>query len=309
MNRSRGRAVVDVLIAAACFGTTGTSQALAPAGATSLSVGSIRLIIGATGLFAVLPRSGGSVRESLRIWRLPLGALAGLCTALYQVFFFIGVARAGVALGALVTIGSGPILAGLLAWIFLGDRPTRIWMLATAVGVAGLALLSIDGASNPQVDLSGLVFALASSLAYASYTVIGKHLMNQGRHSGEVMAGTFGLGALILVPVFLLTPMGWLASWTGIGVALYLGLVATTFAYVMFGRGLSVLGAGPVATLVLGEPVVATILGVLFLGERLGMAGWVGWLLVLAGLALQGLASARGGIRRGDADRGTVEAL
>jgi DME family drug/metabolite transporter len=48
-----------------------------------------------------------------------------------------------------------------------------------------------------------------------------------------------------------------------------------------------------VATLVLAEPVVATLLGVLVLGERLGPVGWLGWLLVIAGLALQGVDSAR----------------
>ena len=43
------------------------------------------------------------------------GLLAGLMTATYQVLFFGGVHLAGVALGTLVTIGSGPVFTGLLA--------------------------------------------------------------------------------------------------------------------------------------------------------------------------------------------------
>ena len=72
--------------------------------------------------------------------------------------------------------------------------------------------------------------------------------------------------------------------------------------------GLRILPAGPVATLVLAEPVVATVLGVVVLGERLGPAGWVGCLLVLAGLALQGVVSGSargepgGEVRAGDLD-------
>jgi DME family drug/metabolite transporter len=75
--------------------------------------------------------------------------------------------------------------------------------------------------------------------------------------------------------------------------ALWLGLATTTVAYVLFGRGLRNLPAGPVTTLVLAEPVVATVLGVVVLGEHLVPLGWVGAALVLAGLALQGVASTR----------------
>jgi DME family drug/metabolite transporter len=77
--------------------------------------------------------------------------------------------------------------------------------------------------------------------------------------------------------------------------ALWLGLATTTLAYVLFGRGLHHLPAGPVTTLVLAEPVVATFLGVVVLGESLAPLGWVGAALVLAGLALQGVVSARRG--------------
>ena len=58
-------------------------------------------------------------------------------------------------------------------------------------------------------------------------------------------------------------------------------------AYVLFGRGLRVLPAGPVATLFLAEPLVATILGVVVLGETLAPAAIAGALLVVIGLVAQ----------------------
>jgi DME family drug/metabolite transporter len=76
--------------------------------------------------------------------------------------------------------------------------------------------------------------------------------------------------------------------------ALWLGLATTTVAYVLFGRGLRHLPAGPVTTLVLAEPVVATVLGVVVLGETLTVLGWIGAALVLAGLVLQGVVASRG---------------
>jgi len=139
------------------------------------------------------------------------------------------------------------------------------------------------------------VFSLAAAVGYASYTVAAKQLMHKGAASSEAMAAAFGLGAVVLLPVLLVAGVGWLTTPAGLGVALWLGLATTTLAYVLFGRGLRLLPAGPVATLVLAEPLVATMLGVGLLGERLGPGGWIGALLVALGLGLQGLASVRSG--------------
>jgi DME family drug/metabolite transporter len=216
-------------------------------------------------------------------------------TAVYQVCFFGGVARAGVALGTLVTIGSGPVFAGLLSWLLLRERPRLSWVVATSVCVVGLALLVGSGASRPGVDPAGLVLALASGLGYAVYTVGSKHLMNAGHRSDEVMTAAFGLGGLLLLPVLATQSLAWLAEPGGWALVLWLGLATTTLAYVLFGRGLRELAAGPVTTLVLAEPVVATFLGVVVLGERLGPLGWLGAALVLSGLVLQGVVASRGG--------------
>ena len=283
-----------MLGAATLFGTTGTAQALGPAGTTPLGVGAARIVIGGAGLFAVLPRIGGSRRDAIALWRTRWGLIAGLTTALYQVCFFAGVSRAGVALGTLVTIGSGPVVTGLLSWLLLRERPRPSWLVATAVCVTGLALLVGSGSAQPDVDPIGLALALASGVGYAVYTVAAKRLINDGHRSDEVMAAAFGLGGVLLLPVLLTAPLAWLATPSGLALALWLGLVTTTLAYVLFGRGLRHLPAGPVTTLVLAEPVVATALGVVVLGERLSPLGWLGAGLVLAGLVLQGVAATRG---------------
>ena len=282
-------AVGSVLLAAVLFGTTGTSQALGPDGTTPLGVGAARLAVGGLALLLVLPLLGGRTRDAVALWRTPLGLAAGLCTALYQVCFFAGVDRVGVAVGTLVTIGSGPVFAGLLAAVLLGERPARAWGVATALCVAGLALLSGGGLSGEPL---GIALALLSGLAYAAYTVAAKSLM-RSQGSSTVMASAFGLGGLVLLPVLAVQPVGWLATPGGVLLAGYLGLVTTTLAYVLFGRGLAVLPAGPVTTLVLAEPLVATALGVGLLDESLSAAGVAGAALVLAGLVLQGVAAGR----------------
>jgi drug/metabolite transporter, DME family len=300
---TRWSAVGAVLLAAALFGTTGTAQALGPDGTTPLGVGAARLLVGGLALLAVLPLLGSRPAEAVALWRRPTTLAAAACTALYQVTFFAGVQRAGVALGTLVTIGSGPVLAGLLARVLLGERPGRAWFGATALCVAGLALLILEGGTS-DADLLGVALALAAGLGYAAYTVLAKGLIAQGAGSAPVMAAAFGLGGLLLAPVLLTQPTAWLAAPGGLALALYLGLGTTTLAYVLFGRGLAVLAAGPVTTLVLAEPLVATVLGTTVLGERLALAGAAGAGLVLLGLVVQGIGAGRGGRRSADGRAG-----
>jgi DME family drug/metabolite transporter len=289
----RPRGVLEVLGAAVLFGTTGTTASFAPAGVSSVSIGSARLVIGGAGLIAALPLLGGSRRSAVALWRNPWGFVAGVMTAVYQLAFFAGVSLAGVALATLVTIGSGPVFVGLLSWLLLRERPAASWWASTAICLAGLALLTLDGSGEPGVNIAGLVPALVSGLGYAVYTVAAKRLMNGGVHAPEVMASAFSFGGLVLLVVLAASGAAWIATVQGLAVALWLGLATTTVAYFLFGRGLRVLPAGPVATLVLAEPLVATLLGTLVLGERLGVAGWLGAALVAAGLGLQGVSSIR----------------
>ena len=76
----------------------------------------------------------------------------------------------------------------------------------------------------------------------------------------------------------------WAVEPGGAALALYLGLIPTALAYVLFARGLEHLPASNVATLTLAEPLTAATLGVIVLGERPGAIAGLGALLVLSGL-------------------------
>src|SRR3954465_15511779 len=96
----------QVLLAALCFGTTGTAQALGPAGLSPAGVGAARILVGGALLVAV---SGLAPLPRLRPGAL-LVAAAGV--AAYQLCFFAAVADTGVAVGTIVALGSAPATAG-----------------------------------------------------------------------------------------------------------------------------------------------------------------------------------------------------
>lgn len=282
------RGAVAVLLAAALFGTSATSLALLTPGAPGPSVAAMRLLVGAVGLVVVVLSRGGAA-DLTALWRRPAIWIMGAAVAGYQAFFFMGTARAGVAVGTLISLAAAPFLAGILGWVLREGAPGWTWVVSTVIAVVGLTLLVSTslGVEEPI----GMVYSLGAGVCYAIYTVVGVRLSREGRPPSAVLAASFSIGAVILLPAAVTSD--WWFSAAGVVEVLWLGLATTTVAYLLFGVGLRTLQPGHIATLNLFEPVVATILGVVVLGEVLGMAGWVGTLLVLGALSLLGLSEGR----------------
>jgi len=275
---------MQVLLAAVLFGTTGTAQTLAPE-IEPLVVGAARIAVGATLLLFVAALVG----------RLRVGAgrcgllLGGACVALYQATFFAAVAETGVAIAAVVALGSAPAFTGVLARAFAGERLRWRWAAATGLACAGVALLVLGGGAGGEVAPAGVGLALISGCGYAGYAVLGKRMLEAGGTPEGVMAAVFATGALLLLPLLAVMPLGELTSPGGLALALYLGAIPTALAYILFARGLERIGAGETATLTLAEPLTAAALGVIALGERPGAAAAAGAALVLGGLVLLAL--------------------
>jgi drug/metabolite transporter, DME family len=267
-----------VLLAAVCFGTTGTAQALGPS-AAPLTVGATRIAIG--GLLLLLVAR--AVPAAAARWPRRDLAVIAAAIAVYQLSFFAAVDRTGVAVGTVVALGSAPALAGL-AGLWLEREPlTRRWANATALACAGVLLLVLGG-GGAAVDPLGIMLAVVSGSGYATYTILAKRLLRLGHAPERVMAASFSLGALLLAPVLVLGDLSWIATGGGLTMALFLGAVPTALAYVLFARGLRHITPGETATLTLAEPLTATGLGILALGERPGAIAAVGAALVLSGL-------------------------
>lgn len=292
--RSAGTAtaVMAAVGAAALWGTTGTAQALGPEGTQPISVGALRIVVGALALtlLAVAVRPGRtSTLPTPRPARLPqpiVVVVGGLCVTAYQVCFFEGVARAGVAVGTVVALGTAPLATGLLG-LLLAERPSRRWVLATAGAVTGVALL-VGGSAGTggRIDVLGIAAAIGAGLSYAGYTIAARTLLLRGVRGLVVMATLFVAGAVLLLPALVSADLAWLLSPAGWAMVLWLGLGATGVSYVLFQHGLARLSASTVATLSLAEPVTATLLGVLVLRESLSALTSVGIAVVLLSLLL-----------------------
>lgn len=279
-----------ILMAAVLWGTTGTSQALAPAGASPMTIGALRLAAGGLALLVVALARGG-LRGGGR-WPRVATLCAGGFVASYQLTFFAAVKATGVAVGTMVAIGSSPMLAGILAFVFRGERPGRRWAAATLLAIVGCILLVMAGGGGISVNPLGVLLALGAGASYAAYTLAIKTLLS-GRSPDAVMAVVFCLGALILSPLLLGADLSWLADPRGVLVILHLGVIATAAAYLLFARGLETVPVASAVTLTLAEPLTAAILGVVVVGERLTPTALCGIALLFGGLALLAVGKGR----------------
>jgi len=270
-----------VLLAATLWGTTGTAQALGPEGISPETVSLVRMVGGALLLgYAALRRETVPLR-SLPVWPL-LIALSALAAS--QPLFFTGVARTGVAVGTITTIGSGPILAGLLAWLIRAERPDRRWVVATAAAVLGAVLL-VSGGESAGVDLAGLAYSFGAGITWAVYLVAAKVLFQA--HPPVFVAGVLFAGAaVVLSPMAVVGDLSWLSMSGGVLTAVWLGVVSTALSYVMFARGLGATPVATTATLTLAEPVTAALLGMVVLDEPVRATTIAGIALVALGLVV-----------------------
>ncbi|MBC8098210.1 MAG: EamA family transporter [Armatimonadetes bacterium] len=269
-----------ILVAAMLWGTTGTVQAFAPPGTQPQVVGALRLLVGGIGLLA-WAQWGGVLRRPTRA-EMPLLLLGAVGVAAYQLLFFAGVARTGVAIGTIVGIGSSPILAGVLDWLVNRQPLTGRWVIATALAIAGAVLLTLPG-EQVIADGLGVLLAVGTGGMYALYATAGKRLLVT-LHPDAMSALMFGLAMLLLLPALFTADNTWVLTPNGMVLVLHLGLLATTAAYVCFSRGLQRVAASTAVTLSLAEPLTAAVLGVTLLGERLTPPALVGIGLLLLGL-------------------------
>ncbi|WP_258059748.1 EamA family transporter [Rathayibacter sp. AY1A7] len=204
MSGARTSAIGAVLLAAVCFGTTGTAQALGAAGVDPLLLGAARIVLGGALLAALLGVEALRRRSRSRPTRavVLLVVLGAVGVAAYQPAFFTGTAQNGVAVGTIVALGSAPAFTGLLEWLVLRTTPSPRWFASTALAAVGVVLLS--GGGSGGVTLPGLAASAGAGASYALYAVCGKLLLERGLSPVAAMGAQFGAAALLALPFLLL---------------------------------------------------------------------------------------------------------
>ncbi len=261
-----------------------------------LQISGLRILTGAAVLLALLFGRGGSLPRDRRVW----GHLLVCGFFLAALPFTLFAASETRVTSALAGIGNAttPIATVLATLVLLpGERATGRRLAAVAVGFAGVVTI-MQPWTTARPDLLGFAMALLGGASYGiGWTYNRRFLAHADLGGLSQPAATLGVGLLLMVPIDLvwafLQPTGlatlWayhldgrgLRDWLPLASILILGLVGTGFAYML--QFDVVRGAGPMvgSTVTYLIPVVSVLLGVLVLGEDLGWAELLGFVVVL----------------------------
>lgn len=254
-----------------------------------LTLAFLRVVLGASILLILVrvvkpDRSFGS-----REW-LQFGFLA-IWVAITMAMQFVGTAMTNASQGALLTVLT-PVFTVLLALVVLDESLSR----QKVVGISGAALGTIIVLGG-RYDLSaltaewifGVIFLFVASFGWAAYTVWGKSLVR--RYSALETATYSTLLSIPILGIFVpveLSSLGFLFTQLTtpgvLGAVLYLGVFSTAAAWYLWYKGLEYVDAGTVSVFFFAQPVIGTGLGIVFLGEAIGLQFVIGGVVMTVGI-------------------------
>lgn len=181
--------------------------------------------------------------------------------------------------------GSTPFFGGLIGAVWFNRAPRGPQRWAIAIGFLGIALIAAASSAEGGTAFVGVLMVLAASLCYGFATNMTGGLQ-QKYGSVPVMARVLAVGFLLTVPFGI---YGLTRSEFAVDSALAvtgLGVIGTGFAFVLMATLVGRVG-GPRSTFInYLIPVVALVLGSIFLSETVTVLALVGVALILAGAAL-----------------------
>ncbi|HDR4736204.1 TPA: DMT family transporter [Bacillus cereus] len=190
-------------------------------------------------------------------------------------------------MGAVIT-SSTPAFMVLFAWLILKERLTLKKGISVYLATIGVIIIVGIGDLNTSSVLGGISLLIAA-LTWAFMSVLVKRLPSD--YSQIVVTTYSTLVALIVLTPFVLPRLHAIdlsllnrpTIWGGL---LYLGIISTAVAFLLWNRGLQMLNASSGGLFFFFQPVVGTLLGWLILGEKIGVTFWVGSSLILIGVLL-----------------------
>jgi len=220
-----------------------------------------------------------------------LAAVAGLILAADLTLWHTSIVFIGAGLST-VLASTQVVIVGLAAWALHGERPTRAAMALVPAVLTGVAMIS--GLGRPDAygarPVAGTILAVLAGAAYASFLLVFRASNRSASPPvGPLMDATLGsvAGAAIIGP--LLDPGFSLAvTWPAHGWLATLALAPHVTGWLLITAALPRLPALETSVMLLGQPVLTVLWGLLVFGEWLSGVQWTGVALVLAGVGWLG---------------------
>ncbi len=277
-----------LLFLALLWGGSYFYNAIAVKALPTLTVVTVRVVLGAVLLYAVVRISGARMPRDGKTWRAFF--VMGLINNVIP-FSMIAWSQGYVASGlASILNATTPLFAVVLAHFTTADEktsPARVT--GVIIGIVGVTvMIGPDALSEVKGQFVAELVCLSASILYAGSGIYGRRFGKAGLPPLVTAAGQIGASSVMMIPLAAMVERPWNLPFPSLEVwaALFgLGAISTCLAYIVYYRILATAGAVNLLLVTLLLPVTAILLGALILGERLGMNHFLGMALIGLGLA------------------------
>lgn len=240
----------------------------------------LRILLGASVLW-LFPAARASIRRDDLV---RLVAISVLWVAVPFTLFPLVEERISSGLTGLIN-GALPIFAGAIGSLMLRRAPGRAQSIGLAVGFVGVVAIALPSMSEGSSEAAGVLMALLAILCYGLAINIAAPL-TQRYGSLPVMARMLALATIWTAPIGVAGLSSSSFAWPSVLAVASLGLLGTGIAFVLMGRLVARAGSTRASTATYLIPVVALVLGTVFLDEPVRPLSVAGVALVILGAAL-----------------------
>ncbi len=213
--------------------------------------------------------------------------LTGLFFALDIAFWHAALVRASVA-NATFIVNLGAVGVGVMAWIFLKERPSRLWPMAAIVSVIGAYLLSRGASDGGSGNINGDLIACIAATMLTFYFFFGKLARRKDQPFNILFWATVVQCLVALIASTITSESINPIPPTTLIIPATLAIVAH-----VAGQGLIIAGLGRTSAafaglLMLFQPITAALVAATLFSENLGTLQLFGAAMILVGVWLAG---------------------
>lgn len=292
LNQTRKRPTVLMVYAGLALGVSAVSSAailIRLADAPALTIAAYRLALASIVVVPIGLVTDWSALRSLTAKQWGLAAVSAACLAAHFAFWITSLEHTSVA-SSVILVTANPILVAIGARLILRERASPSIMIGIGMALFGGLVITVGDWGLGDRRLYGDFLAFLGAVAVAGYYIAGRSLRERLSLFGYV-APVYGGAAVILLAVVMATD----TAMSGFSLETYgylalVGVLPQLVGHSSLNWSLGYLPATLVATAVMAEPVGATLLAWVVLGEAPPVATVAGGALVLSGVyvALRG---------------------
>lgn len=276
--------IVAIVVAAMLWGSIGLFiRYFNQLGVHSAELTFIRAIVTVIVLFIYLLMKDRSLLK-VRIKDIPLFIGTGIISFEFFNLCYMNSISVNSLSVAAILLYTAPIWVTVLSIPLFKEKAELRKFVALVLVMVGCVLVSCSG--QVQMTKTGLLFGLGSGLGYAMYTLFGR-VATKRYHSATITFYTFTFASLGLIPLAETESLKLCFSNLTSGIlVITMVIVTTVIPYVFYTAGLKNVAPSVASMVATVEPVTATILGAVFLGEALSGKAVFGIVIVLVAIGM-----------------------